>query len=136
MDLVKLIASQNMSGKMTSHSAQYSPSHLVPDSTVTTQVAGDLGWNMGEGTELPVRSVNSLILKALVSICQNLHPWFLTYHYLPLVIMSRSHLFSGAPAHQKLPSDALPLLSCSGFQISYFPSTIFPHQLQGVRQNP
>ena len=38
----------------------------MPDSTVTTQVAGDLGWNMGEGTELPVL-YEQLNCKALVS---------------------------------------------------------------------
>ena len=38
----------------------------MPDSTVTTQVAGDLGWNMGEGTELPVL-YEQLNFKALVS---------------------------------------------------------------------
>lgn len=50
---------------MTGHSAQYS-SHTVPDSTVTTQVAGDLGWNMGEGTELPFL-YEQLNFKVLVS---------------------------------------------------------------------
>ena len=51
---------------MTSHSAQYSPFHIVTDSTVTTQVAGDLGWNTDEGPELPFL-YEQLNFKALAS---------------------------------------------------------------------
>lgn len=67
----------------------------MTDSTVTTEVAGDLGWNTGEGPELPFLYEQLINFKALAS--PELKSTPLDSHLLatllPLVIIS--HLFAG-----------------------------------------
>ena len=126
---------------MTSHSAQYS-SHIVPDSTVTTQVAGDLGW-IWAGTWVRARnshsSMNSLILKFLFPLSWNLHPWILTYwsYFYPWWSYEIYHTSSQESRNiwrqlSQCPTTALsvvvsnPLLSCHRLLT----------RVQGVRQNP